>query len=663
MAFSGQRVARAIGEILEVRQLLSTIVVNSAGDADGADGSSTLSLRQAIEIANGTLAIGSLSAAQAALVSGPLATPNTIDFDIPGTGPFVISPTSALPAISNAVVINGYSQPGAQPNTNGPGMAKNTVIQIELDGSQAGEGATGINLVTTGSTLEGLAIGGFGVGVSVGSIMGNLSDNLVEGDFIGTDASGTTALPNGEGITMDTGPYGAGGFNTVGGTTAGAGNVISGNTGTGLLVGDSCLVEGNFVGTDITGARALPNGLGILPAAFIEVFDSDYNTISATSDTIGGTAAGAGNVISGNISTGLSVAESQVQGNNIGVDVTGTVPLPNGYSNIGGTITSATVTGAGTSILGTLSAIPSGSFTINFYAHAAASSSGQVALGSTTVTTDASGNASFSFASSLDLQGQSISALVTDSDGNLYPVASNVTATLMTTTELITPGTVATLGRPTTFAAVVGAPSGGIPTGQVNFLEDGIVIGSAPLNASGVAVLITTSLSPGAHAITAAYAGDSNYGVSLSSAAPISVFAPHAFGGPSVTSVVAVGGNAVVITFNRGLLPGPAQDPSNDTIIGPGHQKITIESATYNPKTASVTLSFYQNLKPGQSYQLTINGQTGDRVVDVFGIPLNGQPHGRPGHDFAGKFKTAPAVKVVHPNGPKAKAVASGKKH
>ncbi len=317
------RWTRPLAEVLEDRQLLAVITVNSVGDADGADGSETLSLRQAIEVSNGTLAVSSLTAAQQSLVDGGLSTPNTIDFALPGTGPFTIMPTSPLPSITSAAVIDGYSQPGASPNTNGPGQGKNTVLEIELDGVQAGGGATGLNLVFGFSTVEGLAIGGFGVGLltETGNPSINSTNNLVEGNFIGTDVTGTKPMPNGQGIAIILSPVATNGEDTIGGTTAGAGNVISGNLEGGLSVSGSGigageLVEGNFIGTDVTGTRALGNGIGI---------------DSGQSDTIGGTTAAARNVISGNGYGGIFLdgPDTLVEGNFIGTDITGTQALPN----------------------------------------------------------------------------------------------------------------------------------------------------------------------------------------------------------------------------------------------------------------------------------------------------------------------------------------------
>lgn len=148
----GGRRNRFLVEILEGRQLLATIVVNTAAEF-GDPAAGTISLFDAVELSNGQVPISSLSAAQAHQVVGGLTVPNLIDFDIPGTGPFLIK--AGLQPIERPVIIDGYSQPGARPNTNGLGLPDNAVIQIELDG----QGDTGIDLEVGDCTVQGLAIG------------------------------------------------------------------------------------------------------------------------------------------------------------------------------------------------------------------------------------------------------------------------------------------------------------------------------------------------------------------------------------------------------------------------------------------------------------------------------------------------------------------------
>jgi Right handed beta helix region len=152
----------------------------------------------------------------------------------------------------------------------------------------------------------------------VGMVSGT-SGNLVEGNFIGTNEAGTVAVPNGlDGVfCIDTSA------NTVGGTAAGAGNVISGNrNGVGMEAGSGNLVLGNRIGCNAAGTSALPNsGDGI----FIEAIGGG--------NTVGGTAAGAGNIISGNTGDGVHMfavtSKNFVEGNLIGL--TPTVTLPNDF--------------------------------------------------------------------------------------------------------------------------------------------------------------------------------------------------------------------------------------------------------------------------------------------------------------------------------------------
>src|SRR5439155_12617745 len=121
------------------------------------------------------------------------------------------TPLSPLPAVTDPVTIDGTTQPG---------FAGSPLI--ELNGSSAGAGVDGLDIRAGGSTLRGLAINRFsGNGLT---LTGGGGD-VVAGDYIGTDPTGTTALPNaGSGVFIENS---AG--NTIGGTTAGAGNVISGN--------------------------------------------------------------------------------------------------------------------------------------------------------------------------------------------------------------------------------------------------------------------------------------------------------------------------------------------------------------------------------------------------------------------------------------------------
>src|SRR5262249_42460371 len=129
------RTRRPRAESLEDRRLLAILTVNTTSDSNSPT-DPALSLRQAIEVSNGTLPVSSLSPQQRLQVAGALSSPspNTIDFDIPAADPgyraatqtWLIAPGSSLPTVTAPVVINGYSQPGASANTNRPGLGKST---------------------------------------------------------------------------------------------------------------------------------------------------------------------------------------------------------------------------------------------------------------------------------------------------------------------------------------------------------------------------------------------------------------------------------------------------------------------------------------------------------------------------------------------------------
>lgn len=200
-----------------------------------------------------------------------------------------------------------------------------------------GNGRTGIfvaaaahsNVVggTTAGTRN-LISGNAGPGVTVTGAGTNL--NRVEGNYIGTDPTAAVARANTtNGVYVDGGAQ----FNVVGGRSVGARNVISGNTWQGVaIVGagtNSNRVEGNFIGTTASGAAALRNG-----TTGVSVYGG------AQSNVIGGTAAGAGNTVSGNGREGVLLSNANtrlnlVQGNRIGLNAAGTAALANGLSGVG----------------------------------------------------------------------------------------------------------------------------------------------------------------------------------------------------------------------------------------------------------------------------------------------------------------------------------------
>ena len=239
------------------------------------------------------------------------ATANLIDFQImPAGGVKTISLLSQLPEITTAVVIDGTTQSGYV----------GTPI-IELDGSNAGSGATALSISAGNSTVKGLVInrfGGFGIALQVNG------QNVITGNYFGLDSTGTTSLPLGDVSLYVTTPG-----NTIGGTTPAERNVISGSTNRGIyFVGATVtgnLVKGNYIGTDATGNAAIGNSSGI-------AFDN------APGNTIGGTTPAERNVISGNSEgidmTGSGTSNNVVIGNYIGTKSDGTSNLANGFYGI-----------------------------------------------------------------------------------------------------------------------------------------------------------------------------------------------------------------------------------------------------------------------------------------------------------------------------------------
>lgn len=332
----------------------------------GADG--VISLREAITAANNT------------------AGADTVNFHIPvdtdpgcdvGSGVCTIQPGGlGLPTITQPITIDGTSQPTFA-----------TTPVIEIDGSLASTDATGFAINVGSSTIRGLAINSFltnsdivmwgsGNNVIEGNFLGvdpsgtsnrtttnsvhvyaisnntiggtstaarnvisgntnpaialnaGASNNFVQGNFLGTDLTGTVALGNSGNdiVTLDS-PN-----NTIGGTAAGAGNLIAGNLdpdyasiGLGFPASTGNLVQGNFVGTDITGTIALGG-------ASIAVYIAE-----GSNNTIGGTTPAAANLVSGGGSSGVGIASASgnfVQGNLIGTQVDGVTPLPNGSHGV-----------------------------------------------------------------------------------------------------------------------------------------------------------------------------------------------------------------------------------------------------------------------------------------------------------------------------------------
>jgi hypothetical protein len=302
---------------------------------------------------------------------------------IDGPGANIIGGTTA--GAGNTISANG-----------GDGISLNNTADNDIQGNRIGTTSDGrflrsnlnfgIDIVSSPSNVIGGDTAGAGNQVS-GNLNAGIrlenttsSNNIIQGNLVGTNAAGTVALPNERGITAE-------GTNQIGGSTAGAGNVVSGNTGPGITVNNTgtSTVQGNIVGAGPSGTNPIPNdGDGI---------DVDQNAI------VGGDGKAA-NVIAFNNGPGIQIENVQatVAGNSIfsnvglGIDAGGVGVTPNDAGDTDGIqnfpVLTAAVSGDGrTTIAGTLDTAPNRTVTLSFYSSPSCDPSG-FGEGKTLLTTD-----------------------------------------------------------------------------------------------------------------------------------------------------------------------------------------------------------------------------------------------------------------------------------
>ncbi|QDV33640.1 Calx-beta domain-containing protein [Tautonia plasticadhaerens] len=323
-----RRVASPTAEWLEPKQLLAIFTVTSADDS----GSGTL--REAIQQANQT------------------AEQDSIRFNITPQGTQTIALQSALPAITAPLTLDGTTQPGYDPSDPSP--------MIALDGSAAGdfadglvfEVAAGAGASGTGSTVRGLAIGGFdGDGII---LRGN--GHLIQGNYIGLDPTGSLDRGNGAvGLELESSSR-----NTIGGTSPATRNVISGNALHGVRINalqsadaTANRIIGNSIGTDASGTLAIANGA-------IGDGGDGINFFGGGGNTVGGPTAAERNVISGNRGHGIeffgtSASRNTVIGNYIGTTADGSQALGNDDGGIFGLGNANTIGGTTPSVRNVIS--------------------------------------------------------------------------------------------------------------------------------------------------------------------------------------------------------------------------------------------------------------------------------------------------------------------
>ena len=333
------------------------------------------------------------------------------------------------PAAAARNIISGNTTYGIQIAGGSNNTIQGNYIGTDVTGAAAlANAGNGIRVQGAGGALIGGAAAGAGNLISGNlqpgiRIFSNSANIQVQGNYIGTDASGAAALPN-----ASSGVQVSSATNVViGGTAAGAGNVISGNNGAGVNAdGNSGVVtvQGNYIGTDASGAAVLPN--------------TTQGLWLTSNVVVGGTAVGAGNTIAFNGQNGVLVgsAGNAIRGNAIfsngsqgialgidGVTVNDADDLDSGPNDLQNFPVLSGAFSGSIRLVGTLDSTPSTSFDIDFYANGACETSaygeGEFFIGSTSVTTDANGDASFdvTFPDNITV-GDYATATATDPSGN-----------------------------------------------------------------------------------------------------------------------------------------------------------------------------------------------------------------------------------------------------
>jgi CSLREA domain-containing protein len=355
-----------------------TFTVNTTDDTNdnfcdplGADPLDSCSLREAIKLANARPGADTIA----------FNIPD--DPNVPGNEVKTISipKNNPLPTITDAVTIDGYSQPGTSPAS----ADNDAVLLIELRSAEVrtNRSSWGLQIHAPNSVVRGLTINRFGYGMLIGD---GATGNFIEGNYIGTDPSGTTA-PADSKRRQYVGVNVADVSNvTIGGTSPAARNVISGNR-DGIVVDDDCSdiqVLGNYIGTTKDGTGDLGNN------------EDGVLSIGQTT-VVGGVAPGAANVIAFNKGTGVRLPYHSSTGNRIlknsihsngslGIDLGGGGVTPNdpkdpdrGANNLQNfpELTSAVRNANGTvTISGKLNSTPGKTFTIQGFSSPEADPSG-----------------------------------------------------------------------------------------------------------------------------------------------------------------------------------------------------------------------------------------------------------------------------------------------
>ena len=397
--------------------------------------------------------------------AGDTAVPNT------NRGVLIVGTTGNLiGGFGLANVISGNLGRGIEITAGGSATIRGNRIGTSEDGTvDLGNTSHGIQIVNSSGSIVGgttagqrnIISGNDGSGVFiVGDINTPASNNLVIGNYIGVDVSGNTELNNnGSGVAIQDRN------NTVGGTTVGARNVISGNSVNGVTISTTLAtgntVAGNYIGVGANGTTSIPNvndgvrissqaanntigGVGVTPgmcnnSCNLIANNGVLTAVSARSGVYVDPTSGMGNRLRGNsifnnFGIGIDLHTSGSTANDANDPDSGANNIQN-FPVLTAADTNGTVTG-------TLNSSPNALFAIDFYSNTAAdgpNSEGRTFIGSTTVITDAGGNAPFNFGTTATLAaGQFITSTATTTGGAAQAIGDT---SEFSATQAVAPGT------------------------------------------------------------------------------------------------------------------------------------------------------------------------------------------------------------------------------
>jgi hypothetical protein len=416
---------------------------------------------------------------QAILDANAAAGADTIVFAIPGEGPHTIALSTSLPEIVSVVTIAGDSQPGF---VDAP--------RVEVAGRNEVQSGFDFRNLSQGSTIRGLSVTGFVFFAIQVKESGNIT---IRGNYIGLKPDGSTLAANVDGIQLNGATAGC----TIGGTTAAARNVIAGGR-TGISTNSGCVIQGNYIGTDATGSSSRPitgSGIEIFQAdgtviggstsgagnviasshrgvllqdsknvdiegnfigvgangvtplgnelAGVAVFEAGTSNSTIKRNVIAHTRGPAIHVMEG--SRAVRIADNSIYGTNYPyapIDLGSAFLEPdqetlndagdpdsgeNDFQNFP-VVRNAVQSVSGMSVEATLNSAPSTQYTVQFFASRTCAiygfGPGETFLGQTTVITDAAGNASFPFTSAAPPYRGFVTATATDPAGNTSELSS-----------------------------------------------------------------------------------------------------------------------------------------------------------------------------------------------------------------------------------------------